>query len=63
MNIECIERKHQLTSDRHADNFAFVVENGNVDIGGEVSSFERRGKVCVPAMSVLFSASNERSSA
>ena len=53
MNIECIERKHQLTSDRHADNFSFVVENGDVDIRGEVSSFERRCKICVPEMSIL----------
>ena len=27
----------------------------DVDIGGEVSSFERRGKVCVPEMGMLVS--------
>lgn len=48
MNTEYIKRVIQLTSNRHADNLTLIVENGDVDIRREVSSFECRSEVFVP---------------
>lgn len=45
----CLNRGKILTADRDADTVIVRIKDSNVDVGREISAFQRRCEVSVPA--------------